>query len=316
MQEPKVSILIPLYNSESFIEATIASAQGQTWGNTEIIIVDDGSTDDSYKIAKSFESDKIHVYQQENKGACAARNLAFEKSTGDYFQYLDADDLLSEDKIAEQMKLFQKYGNEIVVSGQWDRFYDDTSEAVFPKRLLNKDWDNPIEWLINSWEGKGMMAQHAWLIPKALIEKTGRWDERLRINQDGEFFNRVLMHAKRIKHSERAKVYYRSGNMDSISRKPSRDKAESLLLSFQLYVQNTLPVLDNKITRHALMMNFLRFIYQYNGLYPDLAYKAREEIKTLGYVKLPPFGGGTFKKLAQLVGFENALRIRKLMKGF
>ena len=105
MNPPKVSILIPLYNSENYIEETIQSCLNQTYENIEIIIVDDGSTDKSLQIAKSFESGKLKVYSQPNSGACKARNLAFEKSIGDYIQYLDADDLLSENKIENQRKV-------------------------------------------------------------------------------------------------------------------------------------------------------------------------------------------------------------------
>src|SRR5690606_27096496 len=125
-----------------------------------------------------------------------ARNKAFELSTGDYIQYLDADDLLAPDKIASQIKLFEKYGDVVIVSGQWDRFYNNPEEAVFPDRFLDRDWDNPVDWLINSWEGKGMAQTAVWLTPRKLIEKAGPWNENLTINQDGEFFSRVLLEAK------------------------------------------------------------------------------------------------------------------------
>jgi glycosyltransferase involved in cell wall biosynthesis len=179
----------------------------------------------------NFRSEKVKVYQQENAGTCNARNKAFEYSTGDFIQYLDADDLLSEDKITEQIKLFEKYGSSIVASCRWDKFYQDPEEATFPHRYQDKDWEYPIDWLINSWEGKGVGQTSIWLTPRKLIENAGPWNESLQINQDGEFFNRVLLQASAIKYSPKAKVYYRTGNPESISRKASRAKAESLLLS-------------------------------------------------------------------------------------
>lgn len=91
---PKVSILIPCYNSERFVAETLDSCLAQTYRNIEIIVVDDGSTDNSFAIAKSFESNIIKVYRQDNSGACAARNYAFRKSSGEYIVYLDADDIL------------------------------------------------------------------------------------------------------------------------------------------------------------------------------------------------------------------------------
>ena len=98
-----VSILIPSYNAEHWIAETIESALSQTWDNKEIIIVDDGSTDQTLQIAKKFESTLVKVISQENRGANVARNKALEFAQGDYIQWLDADDVLSPLKIEMQM---------------------------------------------------------------------------------------------------------------------------------------------------------------------------------------------------------------------
>ena len=99
-----VSILIPSYNAEEWIEETIQSALSQTWPRKEIIIVDDGSTDNSLRIAKEYESNSVKVISQENSGAAVARNKALEYAQGDYIQWLDADDLLAPDKIEKQLR--------------------------------------------------------------------------------------------------------------------------------------------------------------------------------------------------------------------
>src|SRR5947207_15939264 len=101
---PLVSILIPAYNAEEWLGAAIASAIGQTWAQKEIIVVDDGSTDRTLAVARRFESNEVRVLTQANQGAAAARNKAFSLSRGDYIQWLDADDLLSPDKVARQME--------------------------------------------------------------------------------------------------------------------------------------------------------------------------------------------------------------------
>ncbi len=80
MKTPKVSILIPAFNAEKWIENTIRSAVAQTWEPKEIIIVDDGSTDRTLAIARQFESESVHVVSQKNAGAAAARNRAFSLS--------------------------------------------------------------------------------------------------------------------------------------------------------------------------------------------------------------------------------------------
>src|SRR5262245_53234733 len=100
---PRVSILIPAYNAGVWIAESIRSALAQTWENKEIIVVDDGSSDDTLRLARRFESAAVLVVSQANQGAAAARNKAFSLCQGDYIQWLDADDLLETDKIERQM---------------------------------------------------------------------------------------------------------------------------------------------------------------------------------------------------------------------
>jgi glycosyltransferase involved in cell wall biosynthesis len=103
-QAQLVSILIPAYNKEAWIEDTIKSALAQTWQRKELIIVDDGSQDRTLDIIRRFESPQVKVVAQQNQGACAARNTAYSLAQGAYIQWLDADDLLHAQKIEFQMK--------------------------------------------------------------------------------------------------------------------------------------------------------------------------------------------------------------------
>src|SRR4029450_13201330 len=109
--KPLVSILIPAYNAERWIADTIRSALLQTWPRKEIIVVDDGSTDRTLQAARHFASPTVSIVTQENQGASAARNRAFELCQGDYIQWLDADDLLALDKIAKQVEASDRYGS-------------------------------------------------------------------------------------------------------------------------------------------------------------------------------------------------------------
>ena len=209
MHLPKVSILIPLYNSENYISETIESALSQSWENKEIIIVDDGSTDNSYQIAKTYESKIIKVYQQENQGACVARNLAFEKSTGDYIQYLDADDLMSPEKIEKQMAYFLKYGDEICTTSKTLHFKDNIAINKDTGIRVSRDYSNPLDYMVDTWEIGDYLGIHAWLIPRKKVKKAGVWDKELKRFQDGEFIIRVLFFIKEVKFVTDCEVYYR-----------------------------------------------------------------------------------------------------------
>ena len=93
--KPLVSILIPAYNAQAFVSDAIQSALSQTWPKIEIIVVDDGSTDNTFDVARRFTSANVLIVRQPNQGAAAARNTAFSRSCGTFIQWLDADDLLS-----------------------------------------------------------------------------------------------------------------------------------------------------------------------------------------------------------------------------
>ena len=97
-----VSIIIPVYNKASYIKETLDSALNQIYPNTEIIVVDDGSFDGSIEILQEYFEKypkRIVLIDQENKGVSSATNTGIQASKGDYIQFLDADDLLSSDKI-------------------------------------------------------------------------------------------------------------------------------------------------------------------------------------------------------------------------
>src|SRR5271166_3102837 len=130
--KPLVSILIPAFNAEAWIGDTIRSALAQTWQRKEIIIVDDRSTDQTLTLARRFASKEVVVVTQENQGASAARNHAFSLSQGDYIQWLDADDLLSPDKIAKQMAPAEEsLSTRTLFSSGWGYFRYRTDLAKF-----------------------------------------------------------------------------------------------------------------------------------------------------------------------------------------
>lgn len=315
MKQFTVSIIIPIYNAEDFLAETINSVLNQTYKNIEVILVDDHSTDGSYDLAEQFKDEKITLVKNPKKGACAARNYGFELSTGDYIQYLDADDLLSLHKIEKQLQQFQQFGNNIICSGVWGRFHDSVSEVIWEQHDINKDYENPIEWLIDSWSGKGMMAVHCWLVPREIIKKAGPWNENLLLNQDGEFFSRVLLNAKAIKFCKNAEVYYRSGNVNSISQQNqlSIEKASSLLESFELYQKNCQDYIELETVKKGLGENYLNFMYQFYPLFPELLKRAEVQFYALGHHKMWTVGGEKFKKLANFIGFKNALKLKKLL---
>jgi glycosyltransferase involved in cell wall biosynthesis len=98
---PKISVIIPAYNAEKYLAETIESVLTQTYDNHEVIAVDDGSTDDTLRVLRSFEP-QITVLSKPNGGPATARNMAIRNSTGEYLAFLDSDDIWTKDKLREQ----------------------------------------------------------------------------------------------------------------------------------------------------------------------------------------------------------------------
>ncbi|MDP4195856.1 MAG: glycosyltransferase [Bacteroidota bacterium] len=305
---PKVSILIPLFNGEKYISDAINSALKQTWKNIEIIVVDDGSNDDSFNIVSNFSSDIIKVYRQDNLGACAARNKAFELSTGDYIQYLDADDLLSENKIEDQLKHFKIHDDSIISSCKWKRYHNG-SEIFYKRREIDRSYENPIDWLVDSWMGKGAGQTSIWLTPRSIIKKSGKWNETVKKNQDGEFFCRVILNSKAIIYSEDACVYYRFDE-NSLSNVRNFEASESLLHTYELYVAHLQNYIQKEEIRKALASNFSRYYYSIYPNFPQLLDRAEENLEKIGVQKFPPVGSKQFKLLGHFLGLKNALKLR------
>ena len=97
----KVSIIIPLHNAESFISKAIDSCLNQTYTNIEVIVVENGSNDGSWDCLQGYEDSRLIVHQIEAASATVARNFGYLKSVGDYIMFLDADDVLSLDKVSK-----------------------------------------------------------------------------------------------------------------------------------------------------------------------------------------------------------------------
>ena len=143
---PEVSVIIPVYNSEKYVEKCICSVMAQTLPELEIIIINDGSIDESGKILRKLaqKDSRIILLEQENKGVAAARNLGVEKATGKYLTFVDGDDYLQEDYIEKMYSLAEKETLDMVICGL--TYVDEGGKElnkIIPgvyKRLENEEW--------------------------------------------------------------------------------------------------------------------------------------------------------------------------------
>ena len=304
-----VSILIPVYNAAEWLSETIRGALEQTWPEKELIIVDDGSTDDSLTIARSFEAPNVQVVSQQNQGACAARNRALQEAQGDYIQFLDADDLMSPHKIETQVRQLGSTPRAVAAS-RWARFYEEIGDGPHgpvPDRIPSQD---PLTWLLIAQRGKAMMPPHAWLTPRELIDEAGPWDQSMLKNQDGEFFARVLLQADEIIFCPDATVYYRSGIPTSVSARRSPAVVHSQYTVAEKIMRALRAREDSPRVRQACADAFQQIAY---SAYPDAAgivAEAEAQVQQLGGSDVRPPGSKLFHRVGEILGWRIALWLR------
>lgn len=311
-----VSILIPAYNADKWLKETMKSALGQTWEKKEIIVIDDGSTDKTFETAKAFESESVIVVTQKNTGAASARNRALALSRGDFIQWLDADDLLAPDKIAEQIKAAEgNRSNLILYSSPHGVFYYRHQEAKFAPNSLWQD-QCPVDWLIRNFSENLWIQPAAWLVSRALTEKAGPWDERLSMDDDGEYFARVVAKSEGVRFVPGAKSYYRQSGFRQVSRNVSEKALASLYLSATIRIRTLLSLEDSAQTRKAgleLLQAILPFFYPEKT---DFVEPMNALASELGGRLAPPRLGWRSSLLQKLLGpkrgKEIMIRLRKL----
>lgn len=255
---PLVSILIPAYNAQDWIADTIRSAVAQTWPNKEIIIVDDGSQDGTVSIARQFASRQVSVVSKSNEGAAAARNEALALSQGDYIQWLDADDILAPDKIERQLSAVRSSSDRrTLLSSPWAHFAYRPHRAKFVSTSLWADL-TPVEWLLRKMGENLHMQTATWLTSRELSQIAGPWDTRLLVDDDGEYFCRVLLASDGVRFVPEGRIFYRSVTSRRVSFiGTSNEKMDAMLLSMKLHIQY-LRSLEDSPRVHEACRNYLR----------------------------------------------------------
>ncbi len=306
---PLVSIIIPCFNAASWLGDALESALAQTWSNLEIIVVDDGSTDGSLDLARSFEARGVRVLTQPNAGQCAACNHGLRLSRGELVKFFDADDLLSPASIEIQVRALQQHPGAIAY-GEWARFHRDPNEARFEPRA---GWHDaaPVDWLVAIWrDGQPMMQCAQFLIPRALLDRTGGWDERLSLINDFEFFARLTLASNGIVFTPGARLYYRSGLPGSLSGSRSAQAWESAALSLTLGTSYLLAAENSPRTRAASAAILQMLVY---AMYPnarDTVRRLESRIARLGGCPLSPLGGRAFRWTSRLLGWKAARHLQ------
>jgi glycosyltransferase involved in cell wall biosynthesis len=306
---PTVSVIVPCYNAEKFIGETLESIFQQTWPSIEVVVVDDGSTDRTANIVHSFAQPNLTLVKQENRGQTTSLNVGLLHACGDFVQYLDADDLLDTEKIERQITRLIDHPD-CVASAEWGRFYTQTDEAKFNPEPVWDDLD-PVDWLVLSRaDGLGMMFPALWLVPMQIIRTVGQWREELTLNNDAEYFTRVLLACNQVLFCPGARCYYRSGVRGSLSGQKSPEAWASQFRVIELCERYVRAREDSEGVRRGFALSWQHLAHACYPYEAALAARALARARSLHPVTIRPDGGPTFKVISRLIGWRAARRLQ------
>lgn len=311
MKAPLVSIVMPCFDAGRWVASAVESVLGQSFGDLELIIVDDASVDDSRDRVQPFLGDpRVRLLRNDaNIGQSAAANRGWELARGDYIKFFDADDLMSPNFLECQLQRLNGR-TDAVASASWGRFHGDDLSTFKPNpEAVWRDME-PTDWLVESWiTCRGMMQCGLWLVPRQILERVGGWNERLSLINDFEFFARVLCGAREVLFCPEAVLYYRSGVTGSLSGRKSRAAYESLVESILEGTAHLLAKRQDARARKAAANVCQSGIYEVYPGHADLVLKLEEKVRQLGGSDFPPPGGSAFQALRRVVGWKLASRL-------
>lgn len=312
--EPLVSVIIPCFNAERWIGAAIESVHAQTWPSVELVIVNDGSTDNSLDEIHRLKTAATIIVDQRNCGQTAALNAGLSRCSGGFIQYMDADDALAPAKIERQMRRLREAG-EAVAAARWEVL--PTAAAVPASDPPACDAATmstvPEDWLVDNWrDGGGMMFPAMWLAPRSVVERAGPWCEDLTLGNDTEYFTRLVLAAEAIIECPDAVCYYRKGHT-SMSGLKTDAAWRSAFRSIEQCTGRLLEAENSDRTCRAASFVWQRFA---NACYPyarALGTEAERRAKVLHGDRLHLSGGAAYNFVTAVFGWKAARSLQVML---
>ncbi len=307
----KVTVVIPCFNAERFLERCLTSIFRQTHRDIEVIAVDDGSTDGTLALLRAASERSpfpFTLITQPNAGACAARNAGLDRSSGAYIQFMDADDALEPTKIEAHVALAQQEGLPEIIVGSVRTFRADGSlKEVDVQRPGARD-----PWLDLMRHKLGGTPGNLWL-RSSLLTVHG-WDATMRSSQEYDLMFRLLQHGARLAfHPEVLTVVYEQrGSVSSAQLDGTWTRFVELRARIIAHLGTTDPRKDLR-PHHQVLFDSLRTLYAHA---PAAAVELHHRHMPSDFVPgISPATGRGYLLLHRIFGFERANRLRQLLSG-
>jgi dTDP-4-amino-4,6-dideoxygalactose transaminase/glycosyltransferase involved in cell wall biosynthesis len=273
---PRVSVVIPTYNSADMVREAVASVLGQTYSDYEVVVIDDGSADHTESAMRQF-GDRVRYFKQENQGAGAARNSGIRRARGEYVAFLDSDDLWSSKKLDEQIPLLERDPEIGLVYSDWavvseNRVVEDSYLRKVPS-ASGYVFDQLVRW--------GFILTSGVVVRRACLDDIGDFDNSLSIAQDYDLWLRICYRWK-VALVNKPLVTKRScdGSLSSNLLKTATERIA--LFEKALTTLRGMPSRSRRLIKRQLALNYVDVGYYYFDQF--LLKEARKKFLTgLGY---------------------------------
>lgn len=208
--KPIISVMMPTYNNAKYIVQAIESIYAQNYDSIEIIVVDDGSTDNTKEIIKQYKD--IKYFYIEHKGIPFARNVALKNSKGEYIAFCDSDDYWLPNKINKQMQYFEEHPDCEIVFTKYENFFENENLKTNERAAYEKKVEDVFKQYLPS-----------SIVKKSLFDKYGCFDENFNVSEDTEFLYRIFKKGIKVNNIIPEVLYIRRIHGKNVSLKYSTD---------------------------------------------------------------------------------------------
>lgn len=237
----KISVIVPIYNSSKYLDRCLNSIVNQSYLNIEILLIDDGSTDNSLEICNKFaiKDKRIKVFHKENNGVSAARNDGIEYSTGDYIAFVDSDDYLEIDMYERMMKINDEFNCDIVMCDCYkescfnrEMFSHNIKSGYYDRNMLVKEYF-PTLLMNNSVDYPPTISNWVCLFKKNVIIKNNiRYEVGIRFSEDLLFGSKYMYYANSFYYMQYECLYHYTMNQNSVTHTYYKNKWENMTKLF------------------------------------------------------------------------------------
>ena len=274
-----ISVIIPAHNAEATILETIESIRQQTFSDLELIVIDDGSTDNTLEQLDKIHDDRLRVFTYHNQGLGAARNRGIERAQGEFIAFIDADDLWTREKLELQLEALRRQPK-AGIAYSWTAFVDQKGRFLFAKEPLYFEGDVYLQLLLSCFVASGSNV----LIRRRCIDTVGLFDVGLSCAEDWEYWLRAAAHWPFVV-VPRYQILYRM-SPGSLSSDVEAIEKTSLIVLTRAFRAAPKDLQHRKAECLANMKQYLAFLYLTRT--PDPHYRAKAGRRLMDSIRVHP----------------------------